>query len=560
MKKMETDRMFGSLRIRDCMAWLWRASRGFRRPVVGSVLAGTLYVGVSLFFVYVCKHLIDIATGLSADSLACYVGWLVACLVTQLLLSAFRSRLSVRSEIRLRNELHCRLFVHLMGSRWSGRETFHSGDMLNRLEEDVATVTDGVSRSVPAVSVTTVQLVGAFVFLAQLDLRLAGILVFIMPVALLFSKSYVRKMRRMSRDIRQADSAIQSHMQENLQHRILIRTLEYAPQAVRRLVSMQSDLQRQVLQRSDFSIFSRAMVQAGFMTGYAVALLWGVFGLRDGSVTFGMMAAFLQLVAQIQRPMVDLSRQIPSFIRVFTSTERLVELDSLPMEEQGAPVRLQGLVGIRIEGLSYVYPGNRRELFDGFTHDFRPGSLTAIVGETGVGKSTLIRLILALFRPGRGHIAFYDATREVEASPLTRCNLSYVPQGNTLMSGTIRDNLRMGNPDATDGEMVEALYAAAADFVMTLPEGLDTRCGEQGAGLSEGQAQRIAIARGLLRPGGVLLLDEPTSSLDAATEQLLLQRLSERLSGRTLLLITHREAIARLCTEVIRMEGRHSND
>lgn len=548
--------MLTSLRIHDCVAWLWRASRGFRRSVAGCVATGTLHVGVSLLFVYVCKRLIDVATGLSAGSLAEGVGWLAASLLAQLLLSVARSRLSVHTEIRLRNELHRRIFIHLMGSRWRGNDDLHTGDLLNRLEEDVVTVSEALSRIVPSVAVTVVQLVGAFLFLAQLDLRLAGILVFIMPVALLFSKSYVRKMRRMSREIRQTDSAIQSHMQESLQHRILIRTLEYTSAAVERLAGLQTALRQRVLQRTDFAIFSRTMVQLGFMAGYAVALLWGVFGLRDGSVTFGMMAAFLQLVSQVQRPMVDLSRQIPAFIRLFTSTERLAELTSLPLEEQGSPVRLRGGVGIRIEGLSYAYPGNRRRVIDGFSYDFRPGSLTAIVGETGVGKSTLIRLILALFRPDGGRIDFYDGTRSVAASPLTRCNLSYVPQGNTLMSGTIRDNLLMGNPTATDEELLEALHAAAADFVMTLPDGLDTRCGEQGAGLSEGQAQRIAIARGLLRPGGILLLDEPTSSLDGATERLLLQRLSERLNGRTLLLVTHRETIARLCTAVVRMEDR----
>ena len=186
----------------------------------------------------------------------------------------------------------------------------------------------------------------------------------------------------------------------------------------------------------------------------------------------------------------------------------------------------------------------------------KPGSLTAIVGETGVGKSTLVKLILALSEPEEGSICFYNATTEFEASPLTRCNLSYVPQGNTLMSGTIRDNLLMGNPHADEDEMDAALYAAAADFVFALPDGLDTYCGEQGAGISEGQAQRIAIARGLLRPGGVLLLDEPSSSLDGETEQILLQRLSERLQDKTLLLITHRETIAQLCTSVVRMESK----
>lgn len=541
------------MRIYDCVKWLWKASGDFRTAIAGCALAGTLHVGVSLFSVYVSKHLIDIATGVSEDALPAYIAWLVCCLAVQLLLSVTRSRLSARTEIRLRNGLHRKLFVHLMESCWTGRDTLHTGDVLNRLEEDVATVTDALCRTIPAVFITLVQLGGALWFLARLDIRLTGILVFVMPVALLLSKSYVRKMRRMSRDIRDTDSLIQSHLQENLQHRVLIRTLEYTPQSIVRLVTLQRALQKKVMRRTDLSVFSRSMVQVGFMTGYAVAFLWGVFGLQAGTVTFGMMAAFLQLVAQIQRPMVDLSRQVPAFIRVFTSTERLAELAGLPLEQQGLPVRLSGRPGVRIRCLTYAYPGSQKKIFDGFTYNFKPGSLTAIVGETGVGKSTLIKLILALFQPDGGEIRFYDGEREVTASPLTRCNLSYVPQGNTLVSGTIRDNLLMGNPRATEEELRSALHTAAADFVFSLPEGLDTLCGEHGSGLSEGQAQRIAIARGLLRPGGLLLLDEPTSSLDDETEKLLLQRLVGRLEGKTLILISHRETITRLCKEVVKL-------
>lgn len=542
-----------AMRIKDCLRWLWRASDTFRWSIAGCALAGTVNVAVSLAFIYVCKHLIDIATGVSDDDLGAYIGWMAACFAMQLLLSATRSRLASRTEIALRNELHLRLFGKLMGSCWTGRGELHTGDVLNRLEEDVLTVSDALCRTVPSVLVTVVQLGGALWFLSQLDVRLTGVLVFVMPVALLLSKRYVRRLRVMSRDIRDTDSRIQSHLQENIQHRVLIRTLEYTAQATSRLTSLQSALRDKVVRRTDFSVFSRSMVQLGFMAGYAVAFLWGVYGLRGGTVTFGMMAAFLQLVAQIQRPMVDLSRQVPSFIRVFTSTERLAELSGLPQERQGVPVRLVGEVGVSVDGIAYAYPGSGRRVFDGFSHDFAPGSLTAIVGETGVGKSTLIKLILALFSPDEGRVTLYDTRRRVVASPLTRCNLSYVPQGNTLVSGTVRDNLLMGNPAATEDELRDALHAAAADFVFALPDGLETLCGEQGTGLSEGQAQRIAIARGLLRPGGVLLLDEPTSSLDTDTETMLLQRLACQVQGKTLILITHRETIAQLCTSVVRL-------
>ena len=363
----------------------------------------------------------------------------------------------------------------------------------------------------------------------------------------------MKRMRHLTREIRATDSKVQSHLQENLQHRTLISTLEYTSIVTDTMSTIQMGLKRLVMKRNSFSIFSGFMVQAGFAFGYLTAFAWGIYGLDAGTVTFGTLTAFLQLVSQVQRPVVELSRQIPSFISALTSVERIDELTSLPLEEQGSPVFLKDMAGVSLENVSFAYPDSEREVIKHFSHNFAPGSLTAVLGETGSGKSTLVRLMLALLQPCDGSIILSDGNRSVSASPLTRCNFVYVPQGNSLVSGSLRDNLSLGNPSATDSQMWEALHTAAADFARQLPQGLDTLCGEMGAGFSEGQAQRIAIARGLLRPGSIVLLDEPTSSLDADTEQVLLERLQCSIKGKTLIIITHQEKTARLCNEVVRM-------
>lgn len=545
-----------NMRIIDGIKWIWDASLGYRKPILLSMLCGMFRMAVSLAFVWLCKYVIDVATHQTAGSLSHGICLMVGCILLQLSLSAVSSRLYASTDVSLSNRMRSGLLTHLLKSRWNGRELFHSGDMLNRMEGDVSVVVRMMIGLFPSVGIVLSQLVGAAAFLLILDRRMAVVILLIMPVALVFSKLYMMKMRKITREIRETDSRVQSHMQENLQHRTLIAALERTPMILNTMDSLQLGLKRLVMQRNSYSVFLSVLVQAGFAFGYVVAFSWGVYGLNKGTVTFGMLTAFMQLVAQVQRPVVDLSKMVPSFINGLTSVERLNELYSLPLEEQGAPVQLAGPVGIRLEHVTFRYPGSEREVLHDFSHDFAPGSLTAVLGETGSGKSTLLRLLLALLQPAEGRILLYAGREERTASPLTRGNFIYVPQGNTLVSGSLRHNLQLGNPEATDEQMYVALHTAAADFVADLSEELDTPCGEKGEGLSEGQAQRIAIARGLLRSGSIILLDEPTSALDAETTRLLLQRLTEKVGSKTLILITHQEQTARLCSHTVRLHSR----
>ncbi len=535
--------------------WIWKLSYGRRVTLAMCCLTEIVNMAVSILFVWLSKHLIDIATGVAIGSIATYAVYLVTCIVTQLALSALSTRIEARQEILMRSDIRCRLFSKIMESRWTGKESLHSGDTLNRLMEDVSEVSETVCITVPKLSGAVAQLFMATYFVYRVDWKLAIILFLTMPVAIALSKSCILKLRRLNRAIKDSDSKVQSHIQDNIQHRTLISALEHTDTSITELADKQSELTDKVMVKTDYSLFARTMIRLGFSGGYALVLVWGVLGLQSGTLTFGMMAAFLQLVGQIQRPAIEMSREIPGFIKTLASAQRLSELDSLPQENKENPVMLQGTAGIKIESVSFAYPDGNRKIFDNFSYDFTPGSLTAICGETGIGKSTLIRLILAQLEPDAGSISLYSSQTDIKekARPATRCNFVYVPQGNTLISGTIRDNLLIGNSKASDEEMRTALHTAVADFVYELADGIDTVCGESGAGLSEGQAQRIAIARGLLRPGSILLLDEPSSALDKETETKLFSRLESSAENKTVIIITHRDATSRLCNNTLQL-------
>ena len=533
--------------------WLWNAWRGNRLQATLNALIGLLFVVVSLAQVWAVQRAIDVAAHHVEGSIYWAVGTMGVLILCDFALNI--SSVWVRNilGVRAQNRMQQRMLDRILRSEWRGKESLHSGDVLNRLEFDVDTVVNFLTETIPNTLSVLAMFLGAFFYLFAMDRTLAFITVAIIPVFILLSKVYVSRMRRLTRQVRNSDSKVQSVLQETIQNRMLIKTLESDSIMVGRLESMQGELRRNVVKRTAFSVFSNLILNFGFSLGYLVAFLWAAVRMSANTLSFGGMTAFLQLVNRIQSPARSLTKLVPAFVSVFTAAERLMELEENPLEEQGKPIMLAAPCGVRMTNVGYAYDADGGKVLDHLSFDFRPGSCTAILGETGAGKTTLVRLILALLRPQAGKVEIYSGQRSEELSSRTRCNLVYVPQGNTLMSGSIRENLQLGKLDATEAEMEAVLRQACADFVMELPDGLDTLCTESGGGLSEGQAQRIAIARALLRDRSIMLFDEATSALDPETERQLLQNILSS-HEKTIIFITHRPAVVDYCDQTLKIE------
>ncbi len=538
--------------LKENILWIGNITRGYRLRIMLNVILGVASVGLSLLFIYLSKQLIDKAVSGEITSGILLPALLISSvLLAQQLSNFLRSRLEIYASTKMMNQLRERLFYRIMLSRWSGKEKFHTGDITTRLDGDVRKVSETLCITLPIAMITAVEFLFSFLFMLSMDSRLAWLLFLIMPLSLLLSKRYVLRMRRLTHSIRQVDSSVQSHIQEQVQHRNVINSMGHTLGSIASLRALSETLFDKTIRRTNYSLYSRTVVRIGFSAGYLTAFLWGIEGLNNGTVTFGVMTAFLQLVAKVQAPVVEISTHISAAAQMTTSIDRLGEIDDLEIEEQGDPKILSGSLGVKFDGVTFSY--GKRDILSNFKCNFSPNKLHVIVGETGSGKSTLLRLILGFLTTSKGSVEIYNADEQELCTPLTRANFVYVPQGNTLISGTIRDNILLGDPTASEEKIMEVLHIAVADFALNLPDGLDTICGERGAGLSEGEAQRIAIARGLLRKGGVLLLDEPTSALDSTTEQLLLERLTKYAENRTMIMVTHREHTSEICSSVIRL-------
>ena len=530
------------------ISWIWRNTLGVRWNALARIVVGVVQVALGLLMVWLSKRFIDetIRTGTTDDLL--HMALLLASLVVGgVLLRQVGYWLTTTASVRMTNALRLRLFASLFRRKLFDGSELHSGDVTSRLSKDIDAVCSTAVETLPQMTITMLQLCGAFLLMRWFDARLAWLLLVLTPLTIVFGKMIARKLRQMTLDIRQDESRIQMQVQEGMEYNAILRSLGSEQWVTGRLDSMQRRLRGNVMRRMRFSLIARIVLGCSFGLGYLLAFVWGGIGLRHGTITFGVMTSFLQLVGMIQHPILQLLNMVPGVIHTTASIDRLNEISCEEPKGQapdaGAEQKRTATdhaLGICFDNVTFRYAKGDKEVLSHFSHTFKAGTKTAILGETGIGKTTLFRLILGFIEPVEGKVKVGG-------------ELCFVPQGNTLMSGTIRYNLQLAKPEATDDELRQVLHTACADFVMELPAGLDTEIVERGSGLSEGQAQRIAIARGLLHGGDVLLLDEISSALDAETEEELYKRLFAAYPEKTMLFITHRTTVSDMCDEVLKL-------
>lgn len=516
-------------------------------------VVGAIDVALSLSTITLSKRLIDTATGVQSGSLLTVLAIFGIIILTSILLDAIISAFMVRFNTKLVNSLRSDIFTHLMRADWQKLQNFHSGDIMTRISSDINEIKSLLSGTIPDLVAILLKLGGGYIMLYTMDSQLALILLVLIPGVIIISKVYLKKMRHYSRLIKESNSKVHLFFQESIQNYGMAKALRLEGMFKKILNERQTDYREKIKKQNILSLFSRSILSIGFSFGYLLVFGWSAYRLQQGEITFGTMTAFLQLVNTIQTPALALLYTVPTFISAYTSTERIIELQSLPEEKRsGKDILLPDLKQIDVCNISYAY-ANSKQILKDCSVSFRRGTMTALVGETGCGKTTLIRLILALMPLDKGAIILRTETDEYQASVDTRVNFSYVPQQSCLFSGTIRDNLRMGKADATDEEITNALHKAAANFVFQLPEGINTMLKEGGQGLSGGQIQRLAIARALLHPSPVLLLDEVTSSLDEETEKDIVQSLKQLAPEKIIIFVTHKIQVATACDYIYKM-------
>ncbi|MBQ1885323.1 MAG: ABC transporter ATP-binding protein [Bacteroidales bacterium] len=535
--------------------WYYSNIRGIRANIIIRIAAGIVQAVLDLYVVWLSKVFVDVVIPEgSNDDFFYTVLWLFLATASAVLIRQFIYYFGVKANTRQLIDIKTRIYQKLFSTPLFSSKTLHSGDVSSRLSKDIELVSEVSSDILPKIIVVGVEFLGAFLLMRYFDARLAWFLALVTPLIMAIGKLIAFRLRKLTRTIRDEESQIQMQVQESVEQNTVLRSLCAKKYMTETLASRQDTFFAKTMRRTRFLIIIKGLTGLTFGLGFIAAFVYGGIQLKAGAITFGTLTSFLQLVGLIQSPILTLMGYLPKVAQSTASIDRLNEIESSSEEDIPTLLPETSPIGINFQNVTFKYTENGETIIKKFSHNFAPQSKTAITGRTGIGKTTLFRLMMAFIKPEDGQITIYNSSKQMSTDASLRANFVFVPQGNTLISGTIRFNLLIADPSANDQKLKQVLHTACADFVFDLKDGIDTILGEHGSGLSEGQAQRIAIARGLLRPGNIFLLDEISSALDTDTEKELYRRLFEAYPQKTMIFITHREAVESWCNQWLSME------
>ena len=543
-------------------AWLSWYSLHYKKEVLWYIFIGVLGTAVSLIGSILSKYIIDAVTGFNTKGIVTALVFFVLMQLFQILTHAISSRISTRVSIRVNHQISAQVYDKLLITDWEALSAYHSGDLLSRLAGDVATVSSSVLGWFPELLTRLLQFAGTLGVILYYDATLAILALLSAPVTLLMSRYVIKMMRHHNQKIRQLSSEMMVFNEESFQNIQLIKSFDRSDAYSQKHRQLQPRFMDASMDYNRFSIHKNTIMS---LAGTIVALTcfsWGIYRLWSGYITYGTMTLFLQLSGSLSGAFAALAGLIPGAISAATAARRIMVIMDLPAEDRSdapaaesfAKKHMADALRIEAKDLSYHYEDGTSVLSDSdFIAD--AGQIVAFIGPSGEGKTTLLRLLLGIVRPKSGSLELCaeDGCR-ADISASTRALFAYVPQGNTMFSATVRENLLLIRPDATDAQLYDVLRAACAeDFIRALPLGLDTPVREQGGGFSEGQLQRLCIARALLSDSPILLLDEATSALDMETEQKVLTNILRSQKGRTCIITTHRPSVLEISHRIYRI-------
>lgn len=531
---------------RSTLKWLTERTRGQHGKIAALIVGITLHAVIGTVFALLCRGIVDSAVNGSAEGIG-YYGALLGCavlcqLVLQLACNGLEENIRARLEMKLRSEM----LADFMKKEYSALGGFHSGELLNRMFSDVSVVANGMTTIIPSAISSCTRILCAAAVMLVLDRRFAFVFIAAGVLVFLLTRIFRGKMKSLHRDVQEKEGRVRSFLQETVENLLVVKVFGAENKMLAENDSNQSAHFKARMKRRSISIAANSGLGFVFRAGYIFALIWGAAGIFAGTMSYGTLTAMLQLVNQIQSPFAGLSSLFPKYYGMIASAERIIQLECLPVEKE-AQKRLSysDFKGISLRDVCFSYGENH--VLKNVSIEIKKGDLISLAGISGGGKSTLFLLLLGAYSPQSGSLSFRSDRGSFSAGKETRSLFAYVPQGNILFSGTIAENITFLNSSASQEDMIQAAeIACAREFIESLPDGFDTRIGENGSGISEGQAQRIAVARAVLSGAPILLLDEATSALDEKTEAEMLNNIAA-LNEKTVLIVTHRPAALKVC-------------